>query len=709
MQLNDAQNAFIDHAGNFIRLLAPAGAGKTASLLYRCVKIVKDDPSRRILIVTFTRVARAVLQERITNAPEFSNLRGKVEVATLNSLGYKTVKNEHPRIKIVDNSQRANTFYHSMQPIWSKAKYERIQKMMTSNYLNRSKELFDTIDSFKELGFDDDSDVEHFAAQFSFLIDAKVRFFKNKLEYLCSKEFITKVAFDSWDIQKIIENLWVRWYPFFSEFSQELYKQEFITLNDQKYRANDFLQGKVKDNVLPRKGNAFSDVFVDEFQDVSPLDLMFIKTLVQYNRANLVIVGDDDQAIFEFRGASPQFIIDPDQYFDGQFTTFTLGINYRSPKNIVDISQKLIVHNLNRVKKEVSTSSVGNAEIQIMEMGVPSEVFEYIMHQVKTDLAGNSHKRIALVARKRSQLLPYQVLFAKENIDYFTPDDLNVFLANAFAELKFLLELKKRLLRHPDRISNSDIVALCNKIKEYPLKKTQKEELLGYLVKKITDKSATEIYFAINSCDLSFMTANSRKHKNPDRKLNFVCAEAVRDFLAAKTVAGVIRVFASQFEGFAQHFGKSEDDIFYTDPPFYHLIDFAEKYGDDFDEFLYDIEQAIEKAQAVCIRTDDATDNSQVNKPLHLTTALRIKGEEYDVVYVLDANDKIWPNIFAKEEDELEGERRLFYVATTRAREKLIFSYSVNVHSGWVAPSPYLGEMGLLGSGVEGKERNNDF
>jgi DNA helicase-2/ATP-dependent DNA helicase PcrA len=78
-----------------------------------------------------------------------------------------------------------------------------------------------------------------------------------------------------------------------------------------------------------------------------------------------------------------------------------------------------------------------------------------------------------------------------------------------------------------------------------------------------------------------------------------------------------------------------------------------------------------------------------------LTTALRIKGEEYNIVYVLDANDKIWPNIYAKEEDELEAERRLFYVAATRAREKLIFSYSVNVHNGWVSPSPFLREMGL--------------
>jgi hypothetical protein len=64
---------------------------------------------------------------------------------------------------------------------------------------------------------------------------------------------------------------------------------------------------------------------------------------------------------------------------------------------------------------------LGNIQLR---KNVQQEFFEYIIHQVKTDLANDAHKRIALVARKRSQLLPYQMLFAKENIDYFTPDDL---------------------------------------------------------------------------------------------------------------------------------------------------------------------------------------------------------------------------------------------------------------------------------------------
>ncbi|MDR1958828.1 MAG: ATP-dependent helicase [Planctomycetaceae bacterium] len=696
MQLNDSQKQFINTDSKFIRLLAPAGAGKTVSLLYRCVRLIKEDSSRRVLIVTFTKVARAVLQERIKTDDEFEPLRGKVDVSTLNAFGYKLIKNERPHVKIIDFSQRANTFYHSMRPVWTQKKYERVQKLMQNNYLNRAKELFELIDNFKELGFDDNADNDQFSANFTFLINDKVRFFKANLKALCSFGFITKVAYDNWDTQKIIENLQIRWYPFFCDFSQGLYEQELITLNDQKFKANYFLQEKINTDNRPRKSSTFSDIFVDEFQDVSPLDLMFIKSLVSYHQSDLVIAGDDDQAIFEFRGSSPNFMINPDQYFDGKFSDFTLGVNYRSPQNIVDVSQKLIVNNRTRVPKEISTSSVGNAEIEVVEKKKSSELFEYVMNEVKADLNSDHIGRIALVARKRSQLLPYEVLFTKEQIDYFTPDDLNMFLAKAFDELQNLLDIKKELLCHPDWITPSKIVMLCDKIKEYPLKKSQKEELLNYLNKNLTtEKTIENIYSAIKTCHLSFTITESRRRTK--RKYKEIFAEAIKDFLQASTVAGTIRIFADHFEGFSKHFGKSEDDIFYTDPPFYHLIDFAENYGDNFGEFLHDIELAIEKSKTVFIRHENNNDsgNPQVNKRLHLTTALRIKGEEYDAVYVLDANDKIWPNINAKEEDELESERRLFYVASTRARNKLIFSLSTQIHGEIVVLSRYLDEMGL--------------
>jgi DNA helicase-2/ATP-dependent DNA helicase PcrA len=701
MEFNSSQKKFIHADGKYIRLLAPAGAGKTASLLYRCVRLLEQDRSRHVLTVTFTKVARSVLQERLKADPEFSILRGKVEISTLNSFGFRTLKKEKSRIAVITKPERKSVFYNWMKPTWDQKKYERIQKIMSArNYLQRAERLFDLIDAFKECGFNDTGDLNGFGAHFQFLIDENVRFFRTQLAELCAQGFITKVAFDNWDVQKTIENLLVRWYPFYCEFSEKLFAADKISLNDQKFQANALLQQKLIAGSSFRKSQSvFTDIIVDEFQDVSPLDLAFIKSLITFHGANLVIVGDDDQTIFEFRGSSPNFIITPDKYFNGTFSTFTLGINYRSPKNIVDMSQDLILHNRHRVEKTISTSSVEDAEVAVERRANSTALFEYVMNAVKNDLANGTHKRIALIARKRSQLLPYEVLFTKEQIDYFTPDDLNMFLDRAFSDLSGLLEIKKKLLRHPEWISSADIVALCNKVGRYPLKKSDQTQLMDYLERKLSDKSVDTVYSVLKASDLSFqfMSKDVEWHGKKERFAS-ASANAIAHFLKAKSVAATIQIFSDRFEGFAKDYGKSDDAIFYTDPPFYHLIDFAERYKSDFDEFLHDIESAIEKARRVSLRSGESeeSDGGKVAKRLHLTTALRIKGEEYDAVYILDANDAIWPNRNAKEADELEGERRLFYVATTRARKKLIFSYSTQVHDEFATASRYLQEMGLI-------------
>ena len=95
----------------------------------------------------------------------------------------------------------------------------------------------------------------------------------------------------------------------------------------------------------------YDHILVDEFQDINPLDLALIKVIVERNQSTLTIVGDDDQAIFEWRGASPEYILQPQRYFGSPFKDYLLETNYRSPRNIVTHSQNLIAHNRNRVEK----------------------------------------------------------------------------------------------------------------------------------------------------------------------------------------------------------------------------------------------------------------------------------------------------------------------------------------------------------------------
>jgi len=176
-------------------------------------------------------------------------------------------------------------------------------------------------------------------------------------------------------------------------------------------------------------------------------------------------------------------------------------------------------------------------------------------------------------------------------------------------------------------------------------------------------------------------------------------ASSIIPFLNAKAVADAISVLGENFEGLHIDFGKAEDDVFFVDPPFQHLAEYAEKYGNDYGKFVDDIE--LDKEQLVFVPPFEEDDKSNVageiwQRPVHLMTALRAKGKEFDTVIMLDCNEGIWPNKNAVTSEELEAERRVFYVGFTRARQKVLMLVSKSIRGKAVEPSRYLTEMGLL-------------
>ena len=186
----------------------------------------------------------------------------------------------------------------------------------------------------------------------------------------------------------------------------------------------------------------FHHILVDEFQDINPLDLELIKTLADRHQATISIIGDDDQAIFEWRGATPEYILDPEEYFGASFRTHILGVNYRSPRNIVEMSQKLIQHNQRRVGKEVvAAPGAVDAEIQVL----PTDSIGQRLALV-SDIARATHYpgRVAVIGRTRSQLIPYEVYYAAGGGEVQTATDLDVFASTAFDELLKLLEIWDR-------------------------------------------------------------------------------------------------------------------------------------------------------------------------------------------------------------------------------------------------------------------------
>jgi DNA helicase-2/ATP-dependent DNA helicase PcrA len=440
-----------------------------------------------------------------------------------------------------------------------------------------------------------------------------------------------------------------------------------------------------KDYKNQRVTRGFDYILIDEFQDINLLDLNLIKLITDSSKAELTIVGDDDQAIFEWRYASPKFIREPEVYLKNSFTTFVLETNYRSPRNIVDISQKLIKNNKFRVDKSIKSFSDTNADIHVYAMPDYKNSLSYVVNYVHSNLRQNNES-IAIIARKRSQIIPLQIIFASENISFYAAEDLNIFLSNAFNELKELLLLSMNFNSSHANVIN-DVLKLCDNVYRYPLRMDERNALRKHLI----ESHPSTISEGLKSL-YKYGGVIKGKEGNSDD-----CYRRIFEVLQAKTVSECIYAIGKNFDRFGKDYGKSLDDIFFADPPFLYLGEYAERYRSDFKSFYEDIDLAISQLQASPDpnESEEVKDNQKWKLPLHLMTAFRTKGKEYDTIIILECNEDIWPHKLAQSEEELEAERRLFYVAFTRARKRAILLVEDSILGRRMTTSRYIREMGL--------------
>mgnify|MGYP001224234665 CR=1 FL=1 len=688
LKLDDDQREFCKVSGGAVRLLAPAGCGKTHSLLWRCLHLLEksDKEKPRFLLFTFTRAASDELRDRIKNDKAFQSIAPFVTITTLNSWGFRQLKSNRHNLKlIVEKALRYTCVNNILQPVWQKHQYIRDVLTDKKRQSKATHELMDIIDQLKTLGFRHDyvQSEKHLAEHIGWLVKSgMMKHVEAVIQRLIDMEILQR--------EDIIKELQVNFIEFWKEACELLYQSAFITLEDQKYWPLIELEKHLRGKKYTSGGGRFHHILVDEFQDINPLDLNLLKAIAAVNKAELTIVGDDDQAIYEWRGATPSFILNPDDYLDGKYTTCILGTNYRSPKNIVELSQKLIAHNKRRVSKKVKAFSTSQAQVSAVLLHGLTDSVEYVLGLVQDLLRENDCKNIAIIGRKRSQIIPYQIIFAGQNIPFYAAEDLQVFLSAAFYELKDILAIRARAGMGSIAGFNpvNDLLKLCDKIKRYPLRKTDRQSLMQHLnqARPRTIRDALKALFTY---------AGPLKGDNIGGRMSLDFAGAIAGLLGSKTVAESISAISDHFDGLQKDYGKSIDDIFYADPPFLHLGEYAQRYGDDYQTFYDDIEKAVSTLARIPPEDQYENEDEQWKLPLHLMTALRAKGKEFDTVIVLDANDGIWPSKLAQTEDEIEQERRLFYVATTRARKRLVYLVNKMILDEVVMPTPYLAEMGL--------------
>jgi DNA helicase-2/ATP-dependent DNA helicase PcrA len=681
--LDEFQRGFCKSRSENIRLLAPAGSGKTHSLLHRCVDVYETTQGKsRFLIVTFTRAAKDELQGRLLT-PNFSTISNSTEVTTLNSWGWRRVRDRHhsPRL-ITKTVDRSFAVQNSLQPVWSKSK--KIEGAFKKQRYVAGKVILNLIDSFKNLGFN------HVGMK---SLDDAARHIDSLAE-IGLGQFIPQIANELVDIGAIDRSQFNEavavFFPFWRTGVKSLIDQSIFTLEDQKYVALRDIEEQIAEDRLPSGGSKFSDILIDEFQDISPLDLQLIRAIARLHRARIVIVGDDDQAIFEWRGASPSYILNPERWFGSSFETFVLEKNYRCPKNIVQAADRLIRNNTNRYAKNVIPVSDKDAEITVFENADFTDSIDQVVDEVETFVSQPDigRQRMALVSRKRAQLIPYQVMLAQKDIPFCAAEDLQLFLSDAFESLIQLLTIRMEAdERRFSRKVVEDVLILCNQVKRYPLNKSDLVSVRAHL-------TALRPRTVIEAIDALEDYRGPLKGDNSDGQMSLSFSEALRAYCESESVSEAVETISDCFSGLQKDYGKAEEDIFYSDPPFHYLARYADRYEDDFEQFLEDIERAAETLSNA--PSEEEAKDPIWERPIHLMTALRAKGKEFHTVVILDANDGIWPSKQAETREQIEGERRIFYVAMTRAKSRLLFTLSKFIGKSAATPSPFLAESGLL-------------
>lgn len=553
---------------------------------------------------------------------------------------------------------------NQLRPAW--LGNPNIEPAVTKNGFN-ARTLMAVMDSFKSLGFDHTR-------------DRTFKMFRQRLNSLKSQGL-------SWRIEEQIDvlngigvlqaptdsdggtindkQLYDRFFTFWLQGTEHLLAQSTFTFEDQKYWSYLDLKspgpdGKAKPNF--RGVVRYEHILVDEFQDINPLDLALIKALADRHQASLTIVGDDDQAIFEWRGASPEFILHPTQYFGVDFEDYQLEVNYRSPKNIVEHSQRLIANNQNRVTKAVrATEAATVAEIQREMTTDINQRLGRVTEIVKSTEPG----KVAVIGRFRSQLIPFQIYYAHEGAPFKTAADLDVFSSKAFDDLINLLDnwSQSHDRRTVVRAVNGAI-EVCNLVKRFPFNKKDNDNLGRYL-RSCGPRSIADAIEYIK--DYNGEALSGRTH--------IELYGIAGDFVNSVEVCDAIRTVESGFAGLRFDKEKAEDDVFFTAPPLEQLAQIAELNDLDADTLISRIEtaqKAIRDYQAFDDGSDQEGTGQEWERPLHLMTATRAKGKEFDTVVLLDTVEGVWPHNKAVDPRELEAERRLFYVAFTRAKKRVI-------------------------------------
>ena len=649
--LNDKQKEVAVLTEGTIRVLAGAGTGKTKTMVHRIAYMVNvaGIKPEEILVFSYTNKAVNEFRERIEILlGEKANL---VNIYTFHAFAYKMLKQYgNEELKIITDS------YPKAEDMW---RYK--------NYAFKTKD-----EVFKEIRKTNEKDYKEASLSAK---DMMLLFDKIKERRLNIND-IDKTFYGNGYLKKI-----------FLKYCDLLEKNDLCDFPDLLLKFNDMLD---KPDIIKKIRNTYKYTIVDEFQDTNDLQLEIVKKIIG-KKQNLCVVGDDSQSIYAFRGANVNLIINLGKEFK-KLKTINLEQNYRSTNTIIEASNNLIENNKNRADKKIWTDNPKGKQITKIKGSEKFEEAKLVRKEIeKLKKEGVSYNDIAILYRNNSQSQIIQAEFLKDDvlIPYRVKDPSNFFNK---AEIKGLINYLKLIIDPCDFTAFSDCMMkpsryfkrlLLDQIMTIAISKHN-----GNLLSAIKDKISMKTNTCANTYNIQALLSLSDMYKEIEKM--FLKEEG------NKVLEYIIRS-VNYINGMALSFycmNTPKDDLETSIDTLREIYLKNEiKTKEDLIDFLKYVENLDEKAKKIQI-----PDNDKSVEAVQLTTIHSAKGLEFPYVFVLGMVEDVFPSFRLKENPlDLEEERRLCYVAVTRAKKKLyLCTYDFLITEKGIAttkPSRFIDEL----------------
>jgi DNA helicase-2/ATP-dependent DNA helicase PcrA len=619
-QLNDSQKLPTVHKDGPVMVIAGAGSGKTRVLTFRIAYLMEQgvDPFS-ILALTFTNKAAKEMKERIGSIVGESNAKA-LWMGTFHSIFARILRSEADFLG-----------YSSNFSIYDTQDSERLISSIIKEY-KLDKDLY------------------------------KYRNIRNRISSLKNNLVTVKAYHNNQElVQQDKESRRPMFGKIYQTYVNRCFKASAMDFDDLLLKTNELLNRFPE--VLNKYQQRFKYIHVDEYQDTNHSQYLIVKALAD-KFENICVVGDDAQSIYGFRGANIENILSFQKDYPNS-TVYRLEQNYRSTQNIVNAANSVINKNLNKLDKKVWTDNEIGDKIEVNQTITDSEEGRFVassIFEAKYNLQLRNDE-FAVLYRTNAQSRSIEDALRRKNIPFQIFGGLSFYqrkeIKDVLAYLRLIVnpsdeESLKRIINYPPR-----------GIGQTTLEKIQ-------IFSNENNLTIFDIVENINNSDININ--NGTKQKLFDFVTMIKSFQIANENLNALEIlnevlkrVGVVNLLKN--EGTPESISRIEN--------IEELINAVQDFIDGQKELVDSNGSLNEFLEDVALISDLDKDIEKSEPKVSLMTIHLAKGLEFSNVYIVGLEEDLFPSALSSTtRSDLEEERRLFYVALTRAKKKIILSHS---------------------------------